>query len=492
MKTVYIGKSLENDIVIQDDFVSRRHLRISQQSNGEYLLEDLGSTNGTFVNGNRVQTKVLSSNDIVKIGNTILPWQNYFLPTAPQNFPQKTPLMSIRIGRSPNNDFVIANPTVSQQHAILQVFPNEQFVLIDVGSTNGTFLNGRKIEKSWVSANSEVQFGNEKVFIRHILQSSTIAKKSPTTSTPKGKSSTAPSKYLKKNTARKSPSLPSFTWIILLILMAYGGISYLKSKNENNLKKKLEQEKPTKEETDDLADYDDEGRLIEKKENTQKTENTEENKQIEQDKQDDQIPKTDTKSLEDIVEDAENAIFRIDALEQGISKGFGTGFFVNSSGVGVSNYHVLSPGSQWQIKLKNGEVYEVTEVLESNKDLDYVIFTTNAQNVSFLPIASQLPRKGQDIFVIGNPQGFEFSVTKGIVSGIRNYNSSEGIVSEGDDYIQIDAPISSGNSGGPVFNMNGEVVGITTMVINGKSGIAQNLNLAINIQKLNIPFYFKQ
>jgi len=75
MKTIYIGKSVENDIVINDSFVSRRHLRITQQADGSYLLEDLGSTNGSFVNGNRVQSKILAPNDIVKIGETVLPWQ---------------------------------------------------------------------------------------------------------------------------------------------------------------------------------------------------------------------------------------------------------------------------------------------------------------------------------------------------------------------------------------------------------------------------------
>jgi serine protease Do len=475
MKTLYIGKSSENDVIIEDSFVSRKHLRISQQANGDYLLEDLGSTNGTFVNGNRVQQKILSLNDVVKIGDTILPWQSYFAPTPSPAFPQKNPLMSIRIGRSETNDFVIANPSVSQQHATLQVFADEQMVLIDNNSTNGTYVSGKKIDKSWVNSSSQIQFGNEKILISQILQAvqlPQISQKSfsSETETSKGQASIAPSKYEKKAVSKKRIPFEGLALAVLLGLAIYGGFIYLKQHKEDKSKVNLEENKKDIEK-DDLADFDDEGNKIEKDKSPKE----------------EKSPQPNSNNLEDIVENAENAIFRVDAYSNGISQGFGTGFFVKNSGIGVSNYHVFAPGNQWQIKLKNGETYEVTKILEENSTLDYIIFATNAQNVANLPIASQVPRKGQDIFVIGNPQGFELSVTKGIVSGIRNYNQYQGTASEGDNYLQIDAPISSGNSGGPVFNMNGEVVGIATMVINGKSGVAQNLNLAVNIQKLNIP-----
>ncbi|MFN3315651.1 MAG: S1C family serine protease, partial [Raineya sp.] len=290
----------------------------------------------------------------------------------------------------------------------------------------------------------------------------------------------AKNKQEKEKLPKKRIPFEGIAAILLLALAIYGGIVFLqkndKNKTESALKK---EEKPNQQdERDYLKDYDDEGRLIENKE-LEKDENKQNDNQ-------ENSTRPNSGNLEDIVESAENAIFRVDALSGGFSQGFGTGFFVNSSGIGVSNYHVFAPGQNWQIKLKNGQTYEVTRVLKEDADLDYVIFETNAQNVTFLPLAPQIPRKGQDIFVIGNPQGFEFSVTKGIVSGIRNYDRNVGTASEGDDYIQIDAPISSGNSGGPVLNMNGEVVGIATMVVNGRSGVAQNLNLAVNIQKLNM------
>ncbi|GAB4131171.1 MAG: hypothetical protein OHK0045_21440 [Raineya sp.] len=486
MKTIYIGKSAENDVVVQDAFVSRKHLRITLQSNGQYLLEDLGSTNGTFVNGKKVQKTLLLPNDIVRIGDTVLPWQNYFKPLSTPTFPTEKPLKTIRIGRKASNDFVITNPSVSQEHAILEIFANEQYVLTDLGSTNGTFVNGKKIKKSWLSATNQVQFGNEKIFVKEILQASAST---PPQTTPKQESPTPPQeqvsyapikKQIEKPSAKKSIAFEGIALVILLLLAGYGATMYWKKNDTPPKETTLNKDN----EKDYLTDYDDEGKLIEKNDTDHQKEEDKLTEEENTQKQEENNNNTET--FEDIVERAENATFRVDALEGGFSKGFGTGFFVRSSGIGVSNYHVFAPGYSWEIKLKNGEKYEVINIIEENQELDYIIFQTSATQVPYLPIASQAPRKGQDIFVIGNPQGFEFSVTKGIVSGLRDYSS--GYASDGDKHIQIDAPISSGNSGGPVLNMKGEVVGIATMVVNPQANnIVQNLNLAVNIQKLNIP-----
>lgn len=79
MKVITIGRGSENDVVIDDPYVSIHHLQIKQQENGNYLLMDCSSTNGTFVNGQRVygETK-LNRNDHVRIGHTNLTWMNYF------------------------------------------------------------------------------------------------------------------------------------------------------------------------------------------------------------------------------------------------------------------------------------------------------------------------------------------------------------------------------------------------------------------------------
>jgi hypothetical protein len=78
MKVILIGRSKDNDIVVNDDRVSRNHLQIVQNDTGGYSVVDLGSVNGTFVNGQRIASEThLQPGDVIKIGNTILPWQSY-------------------------------------------------------------------------------------------------------------------------------------------------------------------------------------------------------------------------------------------------------------------------------------------------------------------------------------------------------------------------------------------------------------------------------
>lgn len=79
MKVITIGRSEENDVIINDAHASRHHLQIIQHDDGHYTLSDFGSTNGTYVNGQKIGGEInLTHSDIVRIGNTIIPWRNYF------------------------------------------------------------------------------------------------------------------------------------------------------------------------------------------------------------------------------------------------------------------------------------------------------------------------------------------------------------------------------------------------------------------------------
>lgn len=81
MKIVKIGRSSSNDVNIDDKLVSRAHCQIIQDDNGEFTIIDANSLNGTFINGTKRHGQVkLNPNDIVRIGNTTLPWQSYFTP----------------------------------------------------------------------------------------------------------------------------------------------------------------------------------------------------------------------------------------------------------------------------------------------------------------------------------------------------------------------------------------------------------------------------
>jgi aspartyl protease family protein len=79
MKVITIGRDTDNDVVINDSKVSRHHLQIVSESAGQFRVVDLGSSNGTFVNERTISGETaINANDAIRIGNTVLPWQNYF------------------------------------------------------------------------------------------------------------------------------------------------------------------------------------------------------------------------------------------------------------------------------------------------------------------------------------------------------------------------------------------------------------------------------
>ena len=161
---------------------------------------------------------------------------------------------------------------------------------------------------------------------------------------------------------------------------------------------------------------------------------------------------------------------------------YGSGFFISEDGLAISNYHVFkgeSVGSEI-IRTEDGSNFSVSEVLEKDEEKDYIIFRVKkerpTQKFPFAPYSKTAPEIGEKVFAIGNPEGLEKTLADGIVSGFR----------EGEDLIQITVPITHGSSGGPLFNMNGEVVGITSGGLN-----VGNLNFAVNIQKLRLSRYKK-
>jgi serine protease Do len=161
----------------------------------------------------------------------------------------------------------------------------------------------------------------------------------------------------------------------------------------------------------------------------------------------------------------------------GVNRYQGSGFFISSDGIAVSNYHVFEGTSQGLevIKLASGEELKLSKVLAKNKEKDYIVFKVNSYSEkNFIPVAKNLPEIGEDVFAIGNPQGLEHTLSSGIISGYRDNNN----------IIQTTAEITHGSSGGPLLNMRGEVVGITS------SGLGEaNLNFAVNILTLQLNLY---
>jgi len=154
----------------------------------------------------------------------------------------------------------------------------------------------------------------------------------------------------------------------------------------------------------------------------------------------------------------------------------GSGFFLRPGEV-VTNLHVIRGAKRCEVKTLDGKgkVFPVTGTLAIDEEGDLVLLSVDMprERPRASEIAAALPDEGESIFVIGNPLKLEGSVTDGIVSAVREVPNVGKI-------IQITAPISHGNSGSPVFNLKGQVIGIVTIkVTNG-----QNINLAIGVARL--------
>lgn len=149
----------------------------------------------------------------------------------------------------------------------------------------------------------------------------------------------------------------------------------------------------------------------------------------------------------------------------------GSGFFIRPGQV-VTNLHVIEGAQRAEIRTLDGKgkTYQVQGVFGLDDEGDLAVLSVEIPNdrPRSLEIVRDAPEEGEKIFVIGNPLRLEGSVSDGIVSAVREVPNLGNI-------IQITAPISHGNSGSPLFNMKGQVIGIITMkVTNG-----QNINLAL-------------
>jgi S1-C subfamily serine protease len=180
-------------------------------------------------------------------------------------------------------------------------------------------------------------------------------------------------------------------------------------------------------------------------------------------------------SLPDLVRRVKPAVVAITTYDaQGEALMTGSGFFLRAGQV-VTNLHVIRGAQRCEIKTLDGKgkVFPVAGLLAVDEEGDLALLDVEMPlDSSWRPRASELaqvlPDEGEQILVIGNPLKLEGSVTDGIVSAVREVPNVGKI-------IQITAPISHGNSGSPVFNMKGQVVGVVTVkVTNG-----QNINLAI-------------
>ncbi len=155
----------------------------------------------------------------------------------------------------------------------------------------------------------------------------------------------------------------------------------------------------------------------------------------------------------------------------GEALGLGSGFWINEDGHVITNRHVLEGAYRAEIKIAGGRVFNVKKVVGEDEDGDLIRVSTDAPRNVVIPltVSASFPEIAERVIVIGSPLGLERTVTDGIVSAIRK---SLGV---GGKVLQISAPISPGSSGGPVVNIKGEVIGVSTFLFEG----GQNLNFAI-------------
>lgn len=159
-------------------------------------------------------------------------------------------------------------------------------------------------------------------------------------------------------------------------------------------------------------------------------------------------------------------------------KGLGTGFFLKGSNLILTNLHVISKATDINIKGGDGKTYSPESVNFVDVINDLALIQVKENNVpEGLTFGDpDKVEEGDKIFVIGNPAGWELSLSEGIVSGKRNIDP---ITNENRETIQITAPISPGSSGSPVFNKRGKVIGVVSI---GSGGVLQNLNFAASIK----------
>lgn len=146
---------------------------------------------------------------------------------------------------------------------------------------------------------------------------------------------------------------------------------------------------------------------------------------------------------------------------------FGSGFFVRSDGVLVTNFHVIDNAPGAVAELNDGRRAAIVGVMASNSEADLAILKIDVTEMPILRLHSQTPPVGTKVFAIGYPAGLKNSLSEGLISGTRD--------GAGSASIQTTAAISPGSSGGPLLDSMGRVVGVTTLTLKD----AQNLNFAV-------------
>ena len=170
--------------------------------------------------------------------------------------------------------------------------------------------------------------------------------------------------------------------------------------------------------------------------------------------------------------------------EEAVARGTGSGFVWDSSGHIVTNYHVIEEGDVFAVTLPNQEYRKAKLVgIVREKDIAVLQIEGDLKGLTPLNIGSSANLLvGQKVIAIGNPYGFDHTVTTGIVSALgRNMRGAGNVTIR--DMIQTDASINPGNSGGPLLNSDGQLIGMNTMIYS-QTGASAGIGFAVPVDTI--------
>ena len=170
--------------------------------------------------------------------------------------------------------------------------------------------------------------------------------------------------------------------------------------------------------------------------------------------------------------------------DQPVPQGSGSGFVWDDRGHIVTNFHVIDEGEKFMVSLPNQKQAEATLVgYERQKDIAVLKLGERVSDITPVMIGTSRDLQvGQKVIAIGNPFGFDHTVTQGIVSALgRSMPGAGGVTIR--DMIQTDASINPGNSGGPLLNSAGELIGMNTMIYS-PSGASSGLGFAVPVDTI--------
>jgi serine protease Do len=145
--------------------------------------------------------------------------------------------------------------------------------------------------------------------------------------------------------------------------------------------------------------------------------------------------------------------------------GQGSGFFITADGYAVTNNHVVQNAENVQVTTDDGKIY-TAKVIGTDPRTDLALIKVEGKDFPYVKLSDTTPRVGDWVLAVGNPFGLGGTVTAGIVSA-RGRDIGAGPY---DDFIQIDAPVNKGNSGGPTFDVDGNVIGVNTAIFSPSGG----------------------